>query len=86
MPIRGKPGLPQPRHTTTSEHPGDHGMPAKKQGPTAPPLRITLPGGSCVVGNQASLAKILELTLFRAGRTAAPARLPAAAPRCRRAA
>ncbi|MFM7076557.1 MAG: hypothetical protein ACKO5R_02575 [Planctomycetaceae bacterium] len=61
-------------------------MPAKKQPLTAPPLRITLPGGSCVVGNQASLAKILELTLFRPGRPA-PARLPSAtAPRCRRAA
>lgn len=59
-------------------------MPAKKQARPVPPLRITLPGGSCVVGSQASLAKILELTLFRAGRPA-PARLPAA-PRCRRAA
>lgn len=62
-------------------------MPAKKQARTVPPLRITFPGGSCVVGNQASLAKILELTLFRVDRRPAPARLPSGtAPRCRRAA
>jgi hypothetical protein len=61
-------------------------MPAKKQGRTAPPLRITLPGGSCVVGNQASLAKILELTLFRSGRRPVAARIAPDAARSRRAA
>lgn len=64
-------------------------MPRKKTARPAPALRITLPGGSCVVGSQASLAKILELTLFRAGQRHAGARVPstsAGMPRTRRAA
>ena len=52
-------------------------MPRKKPARPAPALRITLPGGSCVVGSQASLAKIIELTLFRAGHAPVRARLPA---------
>mgnify|MGYP006275184785 CR=1 FL=1 len=47
-------------------------MATKKAARPAPALRITLPDGSSVVGSQASLAKILELTLFRP----APARVP----------
>lgn len=63
-------------------------MPRKKPARPAPALRITLPGGSCVVGSQASLAKILELTLFRSGQGPAAARVPTRAglPRTRRAA
>jgi hypothetical protein len=40
-------------------------MATKKSVQPAPALRITLPDGSSVVGSQASLAKIIELTLFR---------------------
>lgn len=49
-------------------------MPTKKAGRPAAALRITLPDGSSVVGSQASLAKILELTLFRPGQV--PVRAP----------
>ncbi|MEI8318080.1 MAG: hypothetical protein WCH79_09040 [Planctomycetia bacterium] len=42
-------------------------MATKKAARPAAALRITLPDGSSVVGSQASLAKILELTLFRPG-------------------
>lgn len=61
-------------------------MATEKAAPPAAALRITLPDGSSVVGSQASLAKILELTLFRVGQ--APARHPAVrvAPSNRRAA
>jgi len=45
-------------------------MATKKTAPPAPALRITLPDGSSVVGSQASLAKIIELTLFRPGQAA----------------
>jgi len=66
-------------------------MPAKKKPAHEPPaLRITLPGGSCVVGSRESLAKILELTLFRPVRAPAPAPVRArgttARTACRRAA
>ena len=49
-------------------------MATKKAARPPAALRITLPDGSSVVGSQASLAKILELTLFRPGQ--APARQP----------
>ena len=53
-------------------------MATKKAARPAPALRITLPDGSSVVGSQASLAKILELTLFRPGPVRVPVRgLPA---------
>ena len=42
-------------------------MATEKAARPAAALRITLPDGSSVVGSQASLAKILELTLFRPG-------------------
>ena len=42
-------------------------MATKKAARAAAALRITLPDGSSVVGSQASLAKILELTLVRPG-------------------
>ncbi|RLS33648.1 MAG: hypothetical protein DWH79_06635 [Planctomycetota bacterium] len=55
-------------------------MASRKQPRTAPALRITMADGSSVVGSQASLAKILELTLFRTRRVPArePLRLPVA--------
>jgi hypothetical protein len=46
-------------------------MATKKAAVPAAALRITLPDGSSVVGSQASLAKILELTLFRPGTASA---------------
>jgi hypothetical protein len=46
-------------------------MATQKAARPAAALRITLPDGSSVVGSQASLAKILELTLFRPGQKAA---------------
>ena len=58
-------------------------MATKKLVRPAPALRITLPDGSSVVGSQASLAKILELTLFRPAGGREPARI---APPRRRAA
>lgn len=42
-------------------------MATQKAARPAAALRITLPDGSSVVGSQASLAKILELTLFLPG-------------------
>ena len=48
-------------------------MATQKAARPAAALRITLPDGSSVVGSQASLAKILELTLFRPGQKPAPA-------------
>lgn len=42
-------------------------MATQKAARPAAAFRITLPDGSSVVGSQASLAKILELTLFRPG-------------------
>jgi len=60
-------------------------MATRKAARPAAALRITLPDGSTVVGSQASLAKILELTLFRPGQT--PVRQPVrVAPPSRRAA
>lgn len=62
---------------------------ATKKAARTPALRITLPDGSSVVGSQASLAKILELTLFRPGTQRHPLRIAAGttlAPRSRRAA
>ena len=44
-------------------------MATQKAARPAAALRITLPDGSSVVGSQASLAKILELTLFRPGQS-----------------
>lgn len=60
-------------------------MATQKAARPAAALRITLPDGSSVVGSQAGLAKILELTLFRPGQR--PARQPLQAqPPSRRAA
>lgn len=50
-------------------------MATKKAVSPPPALRITLPDGSSVVGSQASLAKILELTLFRPGQARQPVRI-----------
>lgn len=55
-------------------------MATKKAARPLPALRITLPDGSSVVGSQASLAKILELTLFRPVPVTAGHRAPVAAP------
>lgn len=82
---------------TNESRPGPHillctregdGMATKKAFRRAPPLRITLPDGSSVVGSHASLAKILELTLFRSApaRTAVPVATRSAPARVRRAA
>ncbi|MEN9665938.1 MAG: hypothetical protein RLZZ326_2301 [Planctomycetota bacterium] len=69
------------QHLEHAPREGDRMAPKKTARPSAA-LRITLPDGSSVVGSQASLAKILELTLFRSGhsgprqpvRVAAPSR------------
>jgi hypothetical protein len=55
-------------------------MATQKAARPAAALRITLPDGSSVVGSQASLAKILELTLFRPGQKPAVQPLRGAAP------
>ncbi len=55
-------------------------MATQKAARPAAALRITLPDGSSVVGSQASLAKILELTLFRPGQKPALQPLRAAPP------
>ena len=55
-------------------------MATQKAARPAAALRITLPDGSSVVGSQASLAKILELTLFRPGQKPALQPLRGATP------
>jgi hypothetical protein len=68
------PAVPPAQHLEHAPREGER-MATKKTASAAPALRITLPDGSSVVGSQASLAKILELTLFRVGH--APVRQPA---------